>query len=755
MTPITDFIDRHLRRSRAYSSALVGVLLALLGVSCDDDRHAVVSVELIEKGDSGNAERVLLVSLERPVSKSNLRSDKISIRTAPPAEISPTIELPGQESIRSFRVRIGSANVEARGVFSGDPSATSGPTGIGIDLGTGETWLDLLPRKAHPMLQRAVWQDRTNNLVVDRGDAIGLLFDREVYAATDGTSVLVPEHIFLTVPEDRLGQDNAPAQWKPGRNPREVLVELGVSPRLIPTRDFVPNNRGGFQPLPDSLIEPSGIAIHGTPLHPSTEIQDALNGLGAVSQGEIGIELSEDHPEFVALPERFPVGRSVESLTATTVFDNLVVLCGGVTKDGSIRGEVMFFDPLADPGQQRMHEPRKLTHKRHRHTATGLPGPDGKMGTIDDFLVIVGGSDGRKSIPQIEIVRFLNSRVDEDGQEIDPGFGVEVSDAELSFSRFDHAATALSGNRILITGGVQREQGGTLNLVAIAELLSFELQNDGTLKGTSTSHILPLPRMDHTATRLEFPVSNPDYDIVFVFGGSGVPRWAFETYDSNHRTKETYQFGRSVILGNPEILVIPSSLEREIEVLPLDIGQSYQVVRHGHRALALQPTRDGKAQVLVTGGSLRPVMEYVGGQWDVPDRPPNGDECSTSWRFVFNDEDIRNPGVVYLPSPTGETRVRHQLIEVPGMGALSLGGESATRNDANAPLIMGDFFLTERHADVLPFSIPLNRGRSGFAHATTVHANGISIFLFGGVGSDNQTDPLPDIEVLHLPRPTR
>lgn len=725
-------------------SLLCAGLALTIFVSCNSNTVQVTSVEILEKGEAGNSNVMLVVTLDRKVPREELARSRIQLRSSPPAELNATVELPGQKTLKSFLVRIEATNLRPHGIFDVNSRETSGPTGIGLDLGLGqgEVWLDLLSRRKHPVLLRAIWDDTNANFVIDQNDHLRLLFNRDVMLTHEQKSVRVPEHFHLTAAEDRLSDGTVPAKLRSGDSPNEVRLILGSGPRLIPadTRRVRPGADGGFE-TPDSPLEPSGMAIHGTSHHPMGEIVDARNGLGAVSTREVSIELPEGHPEFRTLPGGFPHSVSRENLSATTIFGHQVLICGGMT-EGRARNDVFLVDPLAP--ENPVHQRASLKYARYLHSATALPGADGEPGTLDDFLVIAGGTDGRGGIAEIEIVRLDFDK--------DLALSVESPEWALKWPRSYHCATALSGNRLLLTGGLTFSKRRP-QIVATAELLTFEFKEDGSI--TATGLPLPaVPRKEHTATRLS--TTDPNFDHILVFGGRGVPRARFEELE-NWEHIHTYEVGEARVLAQPVLLKIATQTGLEVHPLRSEPVPSFDQVRYGHTALALEPESDGRQRVLISGGSLDMPHDpatpsaYLWAVYDPTRLRPRFGDTASSLVIRFDPEVDTTAEVRVLPFASAETRLHHGQISIPGLGALVLGGDSVVDKES-IQLATTELFLLETES-MVPFSVALNGGRSRFAYSTITDDDGsIHVCLFGGkVTIDGNNEPA-GMEVLRLPR---
>ena len=742
--------------------ALACIVCALFPGCGGDHTPKVVSAEFLDETPDAVAlqDESIVLTLDRPL-PADVPLARVKIRSMPP-EAPWTKEVTRTSNPRVLKIRIveGTPAFRFGGIFGRDPAAT----GLAVDLGDGaEQWVDLQLVPSLPVLKRAIWSDRSppgGNMVVDRGDCIRLIFDRAVMLrARDAEDLRVrcPQDILLSKDNDRLDDGNAYAVFESGSDDREVLLVLGSRPVLTISGNL--GSPSGFDR--SSLSTPSGLALCGTRILPMPKITDRRGGPGAISLGEVDIEYEEGFP----LPrsrrkDHLPAPGNRIFHTLTPIVGARAIVAGGATaEEREALDQILVYDPFSerlDKGEP-FAMVGKLPHPAYFHTCVSLPGRDGLLRTLDDIILLAGGTDGTRSLEDLTLLRPR-----EDG-------GVDVTPLEtgLRIPRAEHAAVALPGNRVLIDGGKSGGWGGPSGLVGCAELITLVFEGGRIQVG---EHVLfrSLPRMRHTLTLLSPSVTDEVY--VLAYGGYGQPR--------QKRSQEEISFGQLVegaipanlffptdegaVLASP-VLLNATAPTASITRIPMEFNLS--LLRWGHAAVPLgsddgqRSAAEGASTVLIAGGT---VWHLLGGldrswrQWDITaienlSSLPRGHEATNALLFRFDPSEPSRSRMEIIPHPSPNPekaleRVCFSTVSVPGQGVFLLGGEQPGEG---RPLTTAEIFLRdgERLADL---AVRLTAGRSRHQAYLVATSEGRSIFLIGGLPAAEDRTAFAAVEEIRL-----
>lgn len=160
--------------------------------------------------------------------------------------------------------------------------------------------------------------------------------------------------------------------------------------------------------------------------------------------------------------------------TATLLDDGRVLIAGGKDVNGTLRS-AEIYDPVTGSFTATSANTGGMTVARQSHTASKLP--NGKV-------LITGGYSGSAYLATAEIFDPAGNG----------GAGTFTATDSMDYARSDHAATPISGNRVLITGG---QNGSVLNTAEIFDPAG----NGGAGTFTATGPMSTARRL-HTATRL-------------------------------------------------------------------------------------------------------------------------------------------------------------------------------------------------------------------------------------------------------------
>ncbi len=776
------------RRSLRHPSVLLFAALAIPGAGCESRRSPrLVSAEILDrKGPDGQtrAGDTIRITLDPPPPRP-LRPEDLKLSSGPPRRPLLVRALPPPSpGVLDFEILSTPVDpLQPAGLFSG-PEAAGGPTGIGVDLGTGtgEQWVDLQERRSCPVLVQAVWEDRPpegatrGDLVVDQGDWIRLVFDREVKVSPDGSGrglagkpvlALVPGDLLLAFQEDQLDDGTARSVLVEGASPREVRVVLGSNPRLTIAGRHRPDADAGRA----APFRPSGIAVNGTVLQPSSKIADRRGWPGAISRGPVDIEFP---PEYFFFEKRSdeafpPPGHRVHH-TTTSIAGGRAVIAGGRTWEGKAIGEVLLYNPEAPRPLQALGE---LAEPRYLHTANLLPGEDGVPGTLDDFVVIAGGTDGNQSLSTISAVKLDPVAPDR--------ISVEAVEGKLKWPRMYHTATAFGRGWLLLDGGRYSGRSGEGGIIPGAELLLLDSRGGKVIIRKRWE--LPGPaRMRHSATYLGRGAGTDGAHYILIYGGFGLPpdRDGGGPPAAASPRQGPVVPDQGMVLASPELVRVVTgtegpeeagaSAEPRVERIPLDYEFRFEMLRYDHRAAAIgfdPVTAEGPKprEVLIAGGSLQPP------NYD-PDRPERnlyepppprrpGDvatwargpaaplfpESAAAIVFEFHPAEPARSAFRVVESPTGDRRVHLALAPLSYPGVLILGGENPQRPDEAYQT--AEVYLP-RERRLAPLAVPLSSSRTRFGALVIDGPEGASVHVLGGACSGGDAANFADIERLRL-----
>jgi hypothetical protein len=708
----------------------------------------------------------VLLRLDRPL-PSEVSPESIRVRLDPPAECGTSVEATEDPQVLRVRILWGTPELSLAGVHGSD----RGATGLIVELGVGgRQSVDLQAVDSLPVLQRVIWEDSGDphgNLVVDGGDRLRLLFDRPVALDVTGEEdrrVRSPQDVILSKANDRLDDGKTPALWEAGETESEIGIVLGSRPVLTVAGTL--EREATIERF--EAAAPSGLALNGTRVLPCSRIRDARGGRGAISLQETDIEYSSNVPAPRArLEAEFPPpgNRIYHTLSPTLGGQALVV--GGATADGVRRplDQVLLLNPFSGPVSDRVTlelVSSRLPEPTYHHTATTLPGSDGWVGTSDDLLVIAGGTDGRRALGALSVVRIGASGA----------FEVVALPAELRVPRWEHAAVALPGNRLLIDGGRTQGRDFQTGLVGCGEVLTFDVEADPPAI-LAHSAFRSVPRMRHSMTLVAAPEDGPTH--VLVYGGYGRPRRRPVPplplglrIDGVPASDVFFPTDEGAVLSWP-VLLDPNAPDRSVWEIPCDF--SFPLLRWGHVAVAV-PSLDpdpgtsrkltGTGVVLLAGGT---IGHYVRGLdrdanlWEMPlellPDLPQGHESANALLFRYNPDtpELSTLEVLQHPYPDparAAERIELAAVRVPEWGVLLTGGELPRSFGDVVPFATAEVLLEdpERLAEV---SVRLVTARTRHQ----VHYVGVggmrSVLLVGGMPSSDDATRFSAVEEIPLP----
>jgi hypothetical protein len=796
----------------ACSIAIAAACISPAG--CDrDPAPRVISAEILDhKGASGQfrAGETIRITFDRPL-PARLRPDDLKLSSGPPRrpllvralpppprpEASrPPGGLPRQPALLQeippaspatidFEILSTPAEpLQPAGIFE-RPDAAGGPTGIGVDLGRGtpEQWVDLQERRAFPVLLQAIWEDRPpegttqGNLVVDQGDWIRLIFDREVKVFSDGPGrkesgkpvlAQVPADLLLASPDDQLDDGAVKSVFLEGPGPREARVVLGSSPRLV----IAGRQRADGDLGRSGQLRPSAIAVNGTPIQPSARIADRRGWPGAISRGPVDIEFPPGFYFFEKRSEEvFPPPGHRTLHTVTAIAGGRAVIAGGRTwpaaaggrtSEGKALAEVLLYNPDAPRPIQGLGE---LSEPRYLHTANLLPGEDGIPGTLDDLVVIAGGTDGNQSLSSIAAVKLDPAAPDH--------ISIEALEGKLRWPRMYHTATAFGRGWLFIDGGRYSSLSGEGGIIPGAELLLIDSKGAKAILKKRWDFPGP-PRMRHSATYLGRGADGAHY--ILEYGGFGLPpdRGDGAPPVPSGAPRAPVVLDQGMVLAAPELVRVapgggsPDDAPR-VTRLPLDYEFRFEMLRYDHRAAAIgfDPylVKDQRPrEVLIAGGSLQPPNYDA----DRPGRnlyeppPPRRPEDVATWArgpsppfaesaaailFEFNPADPERSQFRVIESPTGDRRVHFALAPLAYPGVLILGGENPQRPEE--AYLTAEIYLP-REKRLAPLAVPLSSARTRFGALVIDGPEGATVHVLGGLGQKNEEGNFTDSERLKL-----
>jgi hypothetical protein len=780
-----------------------GSICILCAAGCRDRAPKVLSAELIENKNPDGVARfgeMIRITLDRPA-PADFRPDAVRVFSSPPRTALLMKAHHRQNSLVIDLELLSTPPFRPEGRFGGDPKADSeGPTGIGIDLGPaapGEQWVDLQERRPHPVLVQAIWEDRAplgapaGNLVVDGGDWIRLVFDRDIRLdggnppgqtaseatgggkdahpglAALGIPVEVPGDLILTSPEDRLDDGEVRSVFQEGATAREIRVVLGSGPRLtIAGRHRSSPSRSDR--LRPSIFPSSGIALNGTPVRPLSRIVDRRGWPGAVSSGPEDIEFPPGYFFFEKRgDEPFPAPGPRSQHTTTPVGGGrggAVVAGGRDLKEKAIR-QVLLYNPDAPRPFQVLGE---LAEARYLHTSTSIRLKGDEPGTEEEFVAIAGGTDGDVSISSIDAVK------------VDPmapeGGSVQAIEGGLRMPRMLHAAAFVPPRYLIVDGGLYSPSGGGVGIIPTAEVLELEARG-GKVTVRSRRDVATIARMRHTATYLGKGSDGADY--VLVYGGTGRPpgRRSASPPEGEAAPDERLSTDESNVLAAPALLRIIEDAQESTgdsqagrgpraELILLDYTYRFEMLRYDHKAVPVgfDPATvrgDAPREVLIAGGYLKPP-NY---DRDRPDRkllePPRGTpedpaayargplytETADAVVFEFHPDDPKRSRFRVVESPTGDQRIHFALVPLPYPGVLILGGERPDRQDDIS--IAGEIYLP-REGRLAPLAVPLASPRTRFGAFAVEGPAGATVHVLGGSTSPDEAGSFTAVERMRM-----
>ena len=747
---------------------------ALSSFGCRDrDRPRLISAEFVDETPDGLPlqNETILLTFDRPLPPGTFLKAKVE---ATPSVVWTSVVLEPKEDpphVLRVKIQMGSPLFRFQGIHGTDPEATA----IEIDLGDGTTQrADLQMASALPILVRAVWEDRSppgGNLVVDQGDWIRLRFNRPVKLNLDtaeGDRVRSPQDVLLAKAGDRLddgSSEDAYARFEQGDNELEIRIVLGSHP-VLSVAGSLPEQPEAIDRF--SASAPSGLALNGTQVLPMPKIIEQRGGPGAISREEIDIGFTEDFPvpsrrQGTDIPgERFPEPGARMLHTVTPILGERALVVGGATvTDRKPIDQVLIYDPFykQEEADQAFSQQESLPNPTYYHTATALAGPDEKSGNADDVIVIAGGTDGNASLSDLTILTNV-------APEAEGGVRVTLK-SDLQIRRQQHAAVAISGNQILIDGGLQTGKG----LVEYAELITLSFK-DGEVRINEHTAFRTLARMLHTLTLI--PAVHAQEVFVLAYGGFGrrrarkSPGFTYRRFgDPIDPTKMDFfsSAGQAVVLVSPTLIHVRSPA-KSID-LPYEESFSDSFLRWGHTAVHLNSTSnpEGTSEVLIAGGTRQPIPPGVSKSpwetWEIPPKEilrrrkngrPLGAQEHAAIHPLLIHVDIRAPAksrleVLQHPSPDPAQvpeRVYFSPAVVPQLGVLIAGGET----HEGEPLSSAEIFLTGKHR-LAELAIRLAWPRTRHQSYVVDHGNGNkSLYLIGGVMAEDGSSPPAVEEVL-------
>jgi hypothetical protein len=727
------------------ATAFLAALASILPGCSGGDRPRVVSAELVGEGERETVRILLDRNLPPSFDPSAVR-----LRFDPPVSWTPSVDRSGS---RVLIARTGGRpGLLVKGVHGRDPGAT----GVTVSLGAGpEERVDLRLAPSMPVLVGAIWEDRSppgGNLVVDRGDWIRLVFDRPVDLAGRGSRVRSPQDVLLSKAIDRLDDGVVHSVLEKGSEAREVRIVLGSRPVL--TVSGVVGRGAEIERF--RYAAPSGIALNGTPIIPMPAIRDARGGPGAVSLEEVDIAYARDFPlpasrDNHAFP---PPGNRIHHAVIPVSGGRALIVGGESVSGREAIDQVLIHD--AAMGADALRVAARLPSPARMPTATLLAGPDEVPGTADDVVVVAGGSDGARFHADITVLRALNDGTVE----------AQVLAGGLKVGRSEHAATALSGTRLLVDGG-RGSAGRFPGLVGAAEILTFAFEGE-TCRVAEHTVFRSLARTSHTVTAL--PPAEDGKRYALAYGGFGKDR---------RRSVETV--GQRLDGAIPDDIYFPAD-EAAVLVSPvlLDTGRPeasigdlrydfhFGLLRWGHAAFALEGA-GADPSVLLAGGTLRHAIRgFDGGAalWEMPLLPdlgnvglgplPQGPEASGAILFRFDPRDPSRSRLSVIPHPSpdpGQTteRLSFSAVEVPGLGIVLAGGEQPGAPRESQCLSGAEVYLPEEER-LSELAVRLRAGRARHGAYASVRNGAVSIFLLGGISNAEDRGAFSAVEEIPVRR---
>ncbi len=605
-------LDERLSAIAAAATAALVLAAPLVGCAPGPQPEPVVA-RLSDENASGEADdgETVIIDLDRALAEgSELPEIELAPATAWTAALERASATRLVATLRAPPNASAASRPRARGVHGDDSDAT------GVRLRwprRNSEWVDLEFLGIHPRLERALWEEPAGegNLVVDAEDRLRLVFDRPVELRLEGKVVaaapIEPGDLRLAKDLDRLDSGEVPSTFlaPAGRDPREIIVELGSAPILTLEGDFdVSLDRG-------ALESPSGIALGGTVVFPSTKIFDLASGRGAVSTREVDLGYASSVPEAAPVAgARLPTPGGRIGHTVNGFPDGRALVVGGrATAGPEWIDQILLFDPAPTEGARHFTMAGRLAEGTAGHTSIPLAGPDGTHGTPDDFIVVAGGRNADLTpLSRVSVIRLV-------GGASESGAGarevsVESIDDALVVPRWNHAGVATGPMSILVDGG--RRSG----LVAGAELIQFRRTEDGRIEldRDASRAFRSVPRTRHTLTALA------DSGLVLAYGGYGYSAQAKRSHAIGTPIGSSSDVGVDVDYTQGSVLVSPVLLDVRdpaASIVLTRIPFRFSLPRFGHLATLLPPeSPSAPPRVLLAGGTSRhPDGEW---RWELP-----------------------------------------------------------------------------------------------------------------------------------------
>ena len=392
-------------------------------------------------------------------------------------------------------------------------------------------------------------------------------------------------------------------------------------------------------------------------------------------------------------------------------------------------------------------------------TATLLAGPDEIQGTADDVVVVTGGSDGTRFLSDVTVLRPLNDGTVE-SQPLPGG---------LRIARSEHAATALSGTRLLVDGGRGRSAGGWPGLVGAAEILTLAFEG-ATCRIAEHQVFRSLARTSHTVSAL--PPAEDGRTYALAYGGFGKNR---------RRSVEAVPIGQPLEGPIPDDVFFPAD-ESSVLVSPIlldtrrpgasiaDLRNDFHfgLLRWGQSAFVLERA-GADPEVVLVGGSLRHALRgFDGGAalWEIPLLPeigtvglgplPQGHEASGAILFRFDPRDPARSSLSVIPHPSPDPgqsteRLSFAAVEVPGLGIVLAGGEQPGAPQREQCLSGAEVYLPldERLSEL---AVRLAAPRARHQAYASVRGGAVSIYLLGGITNPDDRGSFSAVEEIPVRR---
>lgn len=760
---------------------LAPALAGLLLVSCQREPVArVVSAEFLDEtpDETLRPGETIRLRLDRPLPDS-WPAAAIRVVSDPPADWSAKVRPGRHPLVLDVTVVSGRPNLRTEGVHGED----DGATGLVIDLGDEVLQtVDLQPRRPVPLLEAAVWEDASppgGNGVVDEGDRLRLVFDQPVEIAPEarGRPVDVPTDVLLSRDSlDRLddGSDSQRrATWDDGSNSREVDIVLGSRP-ILKVEGSLPGDPARIDRF--GTDAPSGIALAGTDIRPLPWIVSPRGGDGAASRLEVDIEFADDDLQVVPRPEdTLPPPGNRWGHTVTPLLSTYAVIVGGRDSEkGQALDDVLLYHARHAVFDAAPFVRARLPRPVYDHTATLLGGATPAVGDFERYVVVAGGTDGRRPGAELTVIRITSSG----GKMV-----AQPLPSTLHVPRYRHRAVAVGPDTLLIDGGRTHDADGRPVLTGCAELLTFELVDGAAGREPRVArHVLlrSLAREAHSLTLLAGRSENAPW--VLSYGGFGrnlhrdplAPGRSIGDVLTNEGEEDErleYSLSRSSVLVSP-ILINLNQPEASLRLpTPSDV---LPYLRRLHVGVGLAADGDlpgrASAEALIVGGTLaHPVRGYEGNLhelWEIPTRSlpvlrrrPESQDAAGAVRIQFDAEfprDTRLEVILHHAPDPGRAplRIHASATQVPGLGWLIVGGEiPSTPDDAledSECLSTVDLYLPDE-ARLVPWARELSVPRARHRAWLSDGGDRRSLLLIGGRTTPQAVEEFTDIEEMPLP----